>query len=1064
MPSISPSTFRRLLSKTLLVICAVFASSPLWAAPGDLDPTFATRGVYSLPPECCAGESGGSAIAVQADGKTLIGGYAQNGTPREAIVLRLTADGRLDAAFGDLGVARISLGEGNGEVRSLVVQPDGRIVAAGVRTQAGTVGHAFVLRLDAAGQLDASFGTGGIALVGPLAEGSTRTSIRRVLLAPDGKLLLVGGLSLADGDTDMFVARLGADGAMDTSFGVGGATLSGLAERDEAYDAALSADGTIHAAGTAILGTTNYGALMRVLANGELDAAFDNDGIKAPIVGFPAELRGIAIQSDGKLLLAGRLNASAATLRVLPSGTLDTTYGNSGAATHTPGSIATRIVMLPGEQTMVLLEDSSSARPQRVNADGTADATFSSSAMPVTGARDGRLADLAQSGTLTTWVAGAIGVRRVDASGALDPSFGSGGLVFASVGLAHPSGELSAVTVTAGGSILFARSVTAGTAVTRLVPSGSLDPTFGTQGVSVLSLSGGPIPGTVGAMRATSDGKTLLSIHTTQSRTVYTRVSRVNADGTLDTAFASPEMVAGSTFYPTGSFITTYPDGRFLFGVPGKVARYLANGTTDPAFNFGQPMSPSGSGWPGWSDAAIAPDARVVLAGREGSNSVYVQRHESDAAVDFSFGNAGRALLTVPESVGTAPRVAVQPDGKVLIATLLQPSSSSDPQAVMVARFTASGALDATFGNNGIVRLIFGTQPNFRGMVLQPDGRIVVTGTEGSSTSGYRAYAVRLNADGTGDASFGSAGIAFVDASSGHESSNDIGLQPNGSIILAGSSNGTPAVFRLFGAESGAGGPAATLIASYYRTILGREADAAGQAFWEGELARVTSLGAGSSETFYVMAMAFFGSAEYAQRNTSDTQFVGDLYRTFFQREPDTAGLDFWTGQLGSGRPREAVLNEFLFSPEFANFMTALFGTANTSRAEVSMVMDFYRGLLHRLPDSGGFDFWAARMRAAQCSGTVAVEADSMSALFLGSEEYANRQAALATAAERNSAFVLDLYSAFMRRGAEAEGLRFYTDQLNAGAQTREQVRRQFVASAEFQARVNAVQSQGCQP
>jgi SAM-dependent methyltransferase len=74
------------------------------------------------------------------------------------------------------------------------------------------------------------------------------------------------------------------------------------------------------------------------------------------------------------------------------------------------------------------------------------------------------------------------------------------------------------------------------------------------------------------------------------------------------------------------------------------------------------------------------------------------------------------------------------------------------------------------------------------------------------------------------------------------------------------------------------------------------------------------------------MAMAFFTSPEYVQKNTSDRQFVTDLYRLLFTREPDSAGLDFWAGQIGAGQPRSEVLATFLASPEFANARSSRFG------------------------------------------------------------------------------------------------------------------------------------------
>jgi hypothetical protein len=248
----------------------------------------------------------------------------------------------------------------------------------------------------------------------------------------------------------------------------------------------------------------------------------------------------------------------------------------------------------------------------------------------------------------------------------------------------------------------------------------------------------------------------------------------------------------------------------------------------------------------------------------------------------------------------------------------------------------------------------------------------------------------------------------------------------------------------------------AAMVASYYRTILRREADAGGQAYWEGEASRMQSLGANVNETWYSMAGAFFTSAEYLSFNRDDTGFATDLYNTFFNRAPDAGGLAYWTGQLAQGMPREVVLVSFMFSPEFVNYTQAIFG--NTAvRKEIDTVVDFYRGLLARLPDTAGFDFWVQRFRNAQCLGSsvTTAEAESISSKFTQSPEYVAR-------ARTNAQYVGDLYNAFLRRGGDLAGVQFWIDQIAKGTMTREQLRRQFVISPEFQGRVSAVIAQGC--
>jgi len=248
-----------------------------------------------------------------------------------------------------------------------------------------------------------------------------------------------------------------------------------------------------------------------------------------------------------------------------------------------------------------------------------------------------------------------------------------------------------------------------------------------------------------------------------------------------------------------------------------------------------------------------------------------------------------------------------------------------------------------------------------------------------------------------------------------------------------------------------------SLVTHYYRSILRRAPDAGGKAFWEAEALRLQGLGANVNETWYAMATFFYFSAEYTALGRTDAEFVGDLYMTFFNRAADFGGLTFWTGQLAQGMPREVVLVSFMFSPEFQSFTQAIFGNVQ-ARKEVDTVVDFYRGLLSRLPDDGGFAGWVGQFRAAQCAGAGAVYAtvESISSGFANSGEYTGRN-------RTNAQYVGDLYNAFLRRGGDLGGVQFWIGQLNGGA-TRNAIRQQFIASPEFTNRVNAIVAEGCVP
>ena len=248
-----------------------------------------------------------------------------------------------------------------------------------------------------------------------------------------------------------------------------------------------------------------------------------------------------------------------------------------------------------------------------------------------------------------------------------------------------------------------------------------------------------------------------------------------------------------------------------------------------------------------------------------------------------------------------------------------------------------------------------------------------------------------------------------------------------------------------------------SLVTHFYRSILQRAAEPSGKAFWMSETDRVVGLGSSVNEAWYALAMTFYSSQEYINLARTDDGYVTDLYLTFFNRAPDDSGKAFWMDMLSRGMPREVLLAQFMFGPEFANFTQTIFGNT-TVRAELDMTGDFYRGLMGRLADSGGFQFWLSQFRSAQCQGAeqVRAAADSISSQFLSLPEYTSRN-------RTNAQFVGDLYNAFLRLGGDLDGSKFWIGLLDNGQITRDGVRRQFLTSPEFSGRVQNVINQGCQ-
>ncbi len=385
-------------------------------------------------------------------------------------------------------------------------------------------------------------------------------------------------------------------------------------------------------------------------------------------------------------------------------------------------------------------------------------------------------------------------------------------------------------------------------------------------------------------------------------------------------------------------------------------------------------------------------------------------------------------------SVAFAPAITGAVNGSLFVAT----SAGTKSVSLSGTGLAASSLPVAT-----PAALDFGTQSiNTTSLPLQVTlsnaGGVAVTVNSVSATTGFAV---------TGNCSTLQPGASC---------SLSVTFTPGSSSELSGSVNvaTTQGAFAI--PVKGAG--ERSLVTHYYQAIFRRAPDASGSTYWTGEAARMSALGVDVKEVWFAMALSFFSSAEYLSFGRNNSDYVSDLYNTFYNRAPDAGGLAYWTGQLAQGTPREIVLASFMFSPEFSNFVAGIFGTT-TSGPEAGIVVDFYRGLLARLPDTGGFNYWVQQFRTAECQGAGAVYAqvEAISSAFASGGEYAARQ-------RSHAQFIGDLYNAFLRRGGDLAGVQFWIGQLDAGAQTSEQVRRQFVASPEFQARVNALIAHGCAP
>ena len=179
-------------------------------------------------------------------GKIILSGHAYNGSNYDFAISRYLSNGALDGSFGTGGKVTIPIGSGDEFCHGLAIQLDGRIVLSG-HTHNGSNLDIAAIRLTSTGALDASFGAGGKFMT---TMGSGDDLCRRALLQPDGRIVLAGMFKSGTYD-DMAVLRLNPDGTLDTTFyGDGKASLAPGPLNDRLYASALAPNGNIVAAGT----------------------------------------------------------------------------------------------------------------------------------------------------------------------------------------------------------------------------------------------------------------------------------------------------------------------------------------------------------------------------------------------------------------------------------------------------------------------------------------------------------------------------------------------------------------------------------------------------------------------------------------------------------------------------------------------------------------------------------------------------------------------------------------------------------------------------------------------
>lgn len=760
-------------------------TNPLLPPAGRLDPTF-------IAPELAL-TSGGrvNCVAVQPDGKILIGGMFSfvRGQPRGGIA-RLNADGTLE----DISTFNAGSGISNSsEIFSIAVQPsDGKILIGGDFTEVDGQPRVGIARLNANGTVEstAAFNPG-TGTAGPFGSGP----VRGVAMQPDGKIVIVGRFTSVDGQARSGIARLNTNGTVESTVTFNPGTGAGGAFGTNVSSVALQTDGKILIGGsfTNVDGQPR-GGIARLNSNGSLEGtATFNPGTG---VGVNQEVKTIAVQTDGKIVLGGDFytvdgRGGIGIARLLANGNVeDTTTFNPGAGVGGPfGGGVVNFLAIQGDGSIVLGGKFTSVDGQprnniaRINGNGSVESTatfdaglgtagpFGNAAVfGVAVQTDGKILLGGEFSTINGRLPGKI--ARLGANGVPEtaPAFDPRSIVRSS-----SRGIVNATAVQPDGKILLAGQFSEVNgqpygSIVRLLTDGSVDSTFVGAG------AGADSP--IFCIAVQTDGKIVIGgqFQNIGGQPRY-KLARLNPDGTAEsTATFNPNIFAPGQV----NCLAIQPDGKILVGgqfngiggVPQRsIARLIGDGSLDPAFDPGTGVGGQfGSGYV----YSIAPqlDGKVVIGGTfidvNGEPRANIARLLANGDVEgntFSIGAGAN---------GQVGSVVVQPDGKILVGGSF--SSFAGQPGGGITRLNANGTLDGTFAvGTGITGGFVST------IALQVDGHILIGGGFDAVDGQPRGHLARLLPSGSVESIGGFDPLGGADAPI-----SSIALQSDGFILVGG--------------------------------------------------------------------------------------------------------------------------------------------------------------------------------------------------------------------------------------------------------------------------------------
>ena len=305
-------------------------------ADGSLDTTFGTDGIiiaaFSTQYDTL------NAVEVQADGSIVVGGYTQN----DFLLARFTPNGQPDSSFGTNGVVLTNyymsiVSSSEDGINCIAIQDDGKILVGGFANYFSSSPYA-IARYNTDGTLDNTFGTDGKTLLNHNFNlSSGEKEIFDIIITAEGQFYAVGKAEQSHNSAyfDQMIAKFNSDGSLDTSFAVNGVRHFSLNFDSLFKEIKFQDDGKMVIVGNRGVAMT----IVRLTENGILDPSFNEDGRHTPafpsLGGVAGFAESVSIQPDGKILMSGTVNGdgsepTSVVVRYLPNGEFDPTFSDDG--------------------------------------------------------------------------------------------------------------------------------------------------------------------------------------------------------------------------------------------------------------------------------------------------------------------------------------------------------------------------------------------------------------------------------------------------------------------------------------------------------------------------------------------------------------------------------------------------------------------------------------------------------------------------------------------------------------------------------------------------------------